>query len=137
MNRIAALRVVPAALALALSSAVPSCRNAPDPAFTQLAEARRLADDLRVQLAKTSDASDRAVMADTDEESVTFARDADKTASAIDSRSAALGARLQSLGYTPELRALQDFTDRFAAYRKVDHDLLELAVLRPRPPDGR
>lgn len=128
MNRIAALRVVPAAVALALCLATPGCRSAPDPAFTQLAEARRLADDLRVQLAKTSNASDRAVMADTDEESVAFAREADKAAVAIESESAALAARLQSLGYAPELHALQDFSDRFAAYRKLDHDVLDLAV---------
>jgi len=128
MNRIAALRVVPVAVALALGLAPPGCRSAPDPAFTQLAEARRLADDLRVQLAKASNASDRAVMADTDEESVAFAREADKATGAIESGSAALATRLQSLGYAPELHTLQDFTDRFAAYRKLDHDVLDLAV---------
>jgi hypothetical protein len=127
-KRIAALRTIPTVVALALGSAVPGCRGAPDPAFTQLAEARRLADDLRVQLAKTSNASDRAVMADTDEESVAFAREADKAAGAIESESAALSTRLQSLGYAPEQRALQDFTDHFGAYRKLDHDVLELAV---------
>jgi hypothetical protein len=128
MNRIAAFRVVPAVVALALSLAVPGCRNAPDPAFTQLAEARRLADDLRVQLAKTSNASDRAVMADTDEESVAFAREAEKAVGAIESESATLSTRLQSLGYAPEQRALQDFIERFGTYRKLDHDVLELAV---------
>jgi hypothetical protein len=128
MNRIAALRVVPVAVALALGLAPPGCRSAPDPAFTQLAEARRLADDLRVQLAKASNASDRAVMADTDEESVAFAREADKATGAIESGSAALATRLQSLGYAPEMHTLQDFTDRFAAYRKLDHDVLDLAV---------
>ena len=48
MNRTAAPRIVPTVVALALSLAALGCRNAPDPAFTQLAEARRLADDLRV-----------------------------------------------------------------------------------------
>ena len=128
MNRLAALRIVPTVAALALSAGSLGCRNAPDPAFMQLAEARRLTDDLRVQLAKASNASDRAVMADTDEESATFAREAEQAAGAIDGGSAALSARLQSLGYAPELRALQDFTDRFAAYRKLDHDVLDLAV---------
>jgi hypothetical protein len=128
MNRNAALRIVPTVAALALGLGALACRNAPDPAFTQLAEARHLADDLRVQLAKTSNASDRAVMADTDEESATFAREAEQAAGAIESGAAALSARLQSLGYAPELRALQDFTDRFSAYRKLDHDVLDLAV---------
>ena len=125
MNRI---RIAPPALVLAVCLVASGCRNAPDPAFTQLAEARSLADDLRVQLAKAADASDRAVMAETDEESVTFARQADQTAATIEARSATLFARLQSLAYAPELRALQDFTERFAAYRKLDHDLLDLAV---------
>ena len=128
MNRIAALRIIPTVVALALGLAVSGCRNAPDPAFTQLAEARRLADDLRVQLAKASNASDRAVMADTDEESVAFAREADKAVGTIESESTALSTRLQSLGYAPEQRALQDFTGHFTAYRKLDHDVLDLAV---------
>jgi hypothetical protein len=125
MNRI---RIVPTTVALALCLAASACRKAPDPPFTQLAEARRLADDLRLQLAKASDASDRAVMAETDEESMTYARQAEQAAGAIESRAATISARLQSLGYAPELRAVQEFTDRFAAYRKLDHDLLDLAV---------
>jgi hypothetical protein len=129
MTRIAARKIVASTVvALALSLAALGCRNVPDPAFTQLAEARSLTDDLRVQLAKASNASDRAVMADTDEESAAFARQADQAAGAIESRSAALSARLSSLGYAPEQRALLDFTDRFAAYRKLDHDVLDLAV---------
>lgn len=126
MNRISALRAPVVTLALTLGAL--GCRNAPDPAFTQLAEARHLADDLRVQLAKASNASDRAVMADTDEESVAFAREAEQATGAIESGSAALSARLQSLGYAPELHALQEFTDHFAAYRKLDHDVLDLAI---------
>lgn len=128
MKRIAAPRIVPVAVALTLCLSLAGCRNAPDPAFTQLTEARRLTDDLRVELVKTSNASDRAVMADTDEESAAFARQADQAAGALESLSAALLARLQNLGYTPELHALQDFTDHFAAYRKLDHDVLDLAV---------
>jgi hypothetical protein len=128
MNRIAALRIVSTGVALALSSVTSGCRNAPDPAFTQLAEARSLTDDLRVQLAKTSDASDRAVMADTDEESVAFAHQADQAATAIESKAAALSMRLQSLGYAPELHAFQDFVGHFGTYRQLDHDVLTLAV---------
>src|SRR4051812_19754102 len=118
MNRRAyALTIIPNVVALALSLAG-GCRNTPGPAFTQLAEARGLTDDLRVQLAKTSDASDRAVMADTDEESVAFARQADQAAATIENKAAALSARLQTLGYSAELRVFEDFTARFADYRK-------------------
>jgi hypothetical protein len=105
-----------------------SCHGGAAPAFTQLVEARGLADDLRVQLAKTSNASDRAVMADTDEESIAFARDAQKSAGAITLDAAALAARLQNLGYVAETQALDDFSGRFAEFRKVDRDVLDLAV---------
>ncbi len=128
MSRIASLRIAPTAVALALSLAVCGCRNVPELAFAQLSEARRLADDLSAHLAKVTDASDRAVMADTDEESVAFAREADQTAAAIESESVALSARLESLGYTAELRELRNFIDRFGAYRKLDHEVLGLAV---------
>jgi hypothetical protein len=128
MDRTAAFTIAVAAATLALSLAAAGCRKTPDPAFTQLAEARRLADDLRVQLAKTSDATDRAVMADTDEESVSFARAADQAEATIESSSATLSARVQGLGYAPERHALDEFTDRFGAYRKLERNLLALAV---------
>ena len=114
--------------AVVLSLVALSCHGGADPAFTQLAEARGLADELRVQLAKASDASDRAVMADTDEESIAFARDAEKATRAIETDTAALATRLQSLGYATDVRALQDFTGHFAEYRNLDRNVLELAV---------
>ena len=124
-TRTGAFLALTTATVLGLAGA--SCHGGSAPAFTQLAEARRLADDLRVELAKTSNASDQAVMADTDEESVAFARDADKSAGAIALDAAELAARLQSLGYAAETRALDDFNTRFAEYRKVDRDVLDLA----------
>src|SRR5579862_6325073 len=85
--------------ALALSFGAIACRGGAAPAYTQLVEARRLADDLRVELAKTSNASDRAVMADTDQESIAFAQEAEKATGAVALDAASLAARLQSLGY--------------------------------------
>jgi hypothetical protein len=112
----------------ALSLAVLGCHGGGTPAFTQLAEARGLTDDLRVELAKASNASDRAVMADTDEESVAFAREAEKASGAIELGAASLAAHLQNLGYPAETRTLEDFTGHFAEYRKVDREVLDLAV---------
>ncbi len=114
--------------ALALGLAALGCHGMGDPALTQLAEARRLAGELRVQLAKASDASDRAVMADTDDASIAFAREAERSTAAIDTDVQALSARVQSLGRPEEIRALQDFKERFDAYRQVDRDVLDLAV---------
>jgi hypothetical protein len=114
--------------ALALSFGAIACRGGAAPAYTQLAEARRLADDLRVELAKTSNASDRAVMADTDQESIAFAQEAEKATGAVALDAASLGARLQSLAYPAEGRALDDFNGHFAEYRQVDREVLDLAV---------
>ena len=111
-----------------LSLAAVACHGGAAPPLTQLAEARRLADDLRVDLAKASNASDRAVMADTDEESVAFAHEAEKASGAIELGAAALAAHLQNLGYPAESRTLEEFNGHFAEYRKVDRDVLDLAV---------
>jgi hypothetical protein len=117
-----------AAAAVVLNLAAVGCHGGAAPAFTQLAEARRLADDLQIELTKASNASDRAVMADTDEESITYAREADRAASIVEIDTAALGTRLANLGYAAERGVLQDFAARFAEYRQVDRDVLGLAV---------
>jgi hypothetical protein len=107
---------------------VGGCRNVPDPAFTQLLEARRLAADLHVQFIKASNASDRAVLADTDEASVEFAKQAEATIQSVRTGVAELGATLQRLGYNDEWRLLDEFSKRFDDYAKVDKDVLALAV---------
>jgi hypothetical protein len=105
-----------------------SCRGVPDAAFTDLTEARRLAADMRLQLNKASDASNRAVMADTDDASVAFAREADQTKGALNADATALEPRLKGLGYGPEIKLLEDFKTRYVDYEKLDHTILEFAV---------
>ncbi|HVU50288.1 MAG TPA: hypothetical protein VHL80_06360 [Polyangia bacterium] len=114
------------AAALALLAA--GCRNVPDPAFTQLLEARRLAADLHVQFIKASNASDRAVLADTDEASVEFAKQAQAATQSVRTGIAELGSTLQRLGYADESSLLDEFSRRFDDYAKVDKDVLALAV---------
>jgi hypothetical protein len=113
------------AAALALAGA---CRGAPDPAFTQLLEARRLAADLHVQFIKASNASDRAVLADTDEASVEFAKQAQAATQSVRNGVAELGSVLHHLGYADESGLLDEFAKRFDDYAKVDKDVLGLAV---------
>lgn len=96
--------------------------------LTDIAEARRLAADLRVQFNKASNASDRAVMADTDEESIAFARQADQMKKLVAADSAALAPVLQRLGYAEEIKALNSFGASYAEYEKLDGPILELAV---------
>jgi hypothetical protein len=124
MKRFAGARLA-SVVALVL---VGGCRNVPDPAFTQLLEARRLAADLHVQFIKASNASDRAVLADTDQASVEFAKQAETATQSVRTGVAELGTALQRLGYNDEWRLLDEFSKRFDDYAKVDKDVLSLAV---------
>jgi hypothetical protein len=111
-----------------LTATAIGCVNAPETALERLVESRRLAADLLVQLTKAADASNRAVMADTDEASVAFAREAEQATQAVEKDADALGPVLSGLGYSNETRALQEFNSRFADYRALDRNILELAV---------
>jgi hypothetical protein len=97
-------------------------------AIEQLSEARRLSADLLVQFTKASDAGNRAVMADTDEGSVAFVREAELGQQAIQKDTDALKRILQGLGYVEEARLLDEFSSRFAEYRALDRTILGLAV---------
>jgi hypothetical protein len=108
--------------------ALTSCRGGPSAAFTELAEARRLATDLRVQFSKSADASNRAVMADTDEASVAYAREASQATQTVQSDIAALAPQLRDLGYPTEVRLLEEFAKHFAEYLALDGSILDLAV---------
>ena len=94
----------------------------------QASEARRLSAELLVQFTKSADAANRAVMADTDEASVAFAREAEQATQAVQKDAAALGPVLQGLGYSNETRLLNDFVGRFVEYRVLDRRILDLAV---------
>ena len=104
------------------------CQGGSSGAFTDLTEARKLAADLRVQFNRASDASNRAVMADTDEASLAFAKEAVGIKTAIQSDIAELTPRLRRLDYSVEIHLLEEFETQWAEYEKVDHDVLELAV---------
>lgn len=119
------IRVV---LVAGLAFALAGCRGDPGAAFTELTEARRLTADLHVQLTKADDASNRAVMADTDEESLALSREAEHTIQTVQSDVAALEPHLRSLGFPNEVRFLDDFSKHFADYMKLDRVILELAV---------
>jgi hypothetical protein len=103
-------------------------RGLPEPALAQLVEAQSLAADLRVAFAKAGVASDRAVMAETDEASIAFAEEAKKSTQSVEDDAKALAALLNGLGYQPETRALENFTKQLVEYRNVDREVLQLAV---------
>src|SRR5262245_53486642 len=68
------------ALVLVVAGSFAGCSSS---ALEQLTEARRISADLLVQFTTAADRSNRAVMADTDETSVAFAREAEQAASSV------------------------------------------------------
>lgn len=108
--------------------ATAACLNSPRAALTQLMESRRLGSELLVQFSKATDASDRAVMADTDDASTAFAQEAKRATETTQIKAESLRPILNDLGFTEEARLLDDFNNRFADYRKVDGEILSLAV---------
>jgi hypothetical protein len=116
-------------IALIGAAGVAGCRTTPlNTSLQRLLDAGKLAADLEIQFTKTGDAANRAVMADTDETSVAFAREAEQATQAVEKDSAALRPLLTALEYSNELRLLDEFDQRFAEYRKLDRSVLDLAV---------
>lgn len=111
--------IAPAALAV-------SCRG-PATVMAERAEANRLAADLRVQFNKAADASNRAVMADTDEASVAFAQEARQLSAAVDHELVALSSLLKGLAEN-EVPQVEKFDKQFSDYKKVDSEILSLAI---------
>jgi hypothetical protein len=96
--------------------------------LTEQIDAMRLASDLRVQFTKAADAGNRAVMADTDAASEAAAREAQQATEAAKQDVERLQPILKSLGYSNELRSLDRFIGRFDEFRKLDAEILPLAV---------
>jgi hypothetical protein len=90
--------------------------------------ARELAAHLTVQFTMASDAANRAVMADTDETSIEFAKESREAAAAVQKDIDQLHPALKELDYADEDKLLTDFATSFAEYRRVDDNVLNLAV---------
>src|SRR5580765_3547380 len=99
------------------------CASSPETALEHLLESRRLTADLVVQFTKATDASNRAVMADTDEASVSFAREAEQATQAVEKDGSELTPVLSGLGYSNETGLLEEFKSRFAEYRALDKNI--------------
>lgn len=97
-------------------------------AFKQTTEAQRLSGDLQAQLSKAGDASNRAVMAQTDDVAEALAREAEQAILAVESGSEALAPVLRRLGFAEELQMLDRFNQQFREYRELDRTILSLAV---------
>ena len=113
---------------LLLLGTVSGCGEDTNVVLERLSEARQLTSDLQVQFTRAADAANRAVMADTDEASVTFAKEAGQATASIQKDIETLNPLLATLGYADETRLLKEFSDRFAEYQALDRRILDLAV---------
>ena len=104
------------------------CGNGSRLVLTEQVEARRLASSVRVQFTKAADASNRAVMAVTDEASGAAATEAEQAKQAVERDVEALQRILQTLAYRDDIQHLDKFKGCFVAYRLLDADILPLAV---------
>jgi hypothetical protein len=100
----------------------------PEMVLTQVVEVRALSADLLVQLNKATGASDRAVLADTDDASKAAAAEAKEARYAIKQGATALAPLLERLGYADEHHLLDEFNSRFSTYEALDDTILTLAV---------
>jgi hypothetical protein len=98
------------------------------PALTQLLEARRLASDLRVEFSRAAEASNRAVMSETDDQSAAAAGEARRARQAVERDAEALQQILQASIYSADKPFLDAFNRRYAEYRRIDDEILPLAV---------
>ena len=98
------------------------------PAMVRHMEARRIAAELRVHFTKATDAANKAVMADTDEMSAAFAREAELETHAVEADVETLSPLVNGLRYEEEGQLLQAFATSFAEYRELDRRILQLAV---------
>jgi hypothetical protein len=104
-----------------------SCAGTPG-VLTQLVEARRLASELRVQLAKAAETGNRAVMASAEDSGSAAANESRQATEAIAQDLTSLRTALDALDYKKELRLLEAFASSFHEYRLIDDELLPLAV---------
>ena len=115
-------------IALMMLSLGPTIGCDVNTALDRVSQARHLSADLLVQFTKAADAANRAVMADTDEASVAFAREAEQAKGKLQTDIDTLRPLLAGLNYADEGRLLQEFVNRFAEYRELDRRILDLAV---------
>ena len=105
-----------------------ACANGANAVLTQQAEAHRVSSDLRVQFTRAADASNRAVMADTDEASSAAAHEAEQATQSVQRDIDTLRKILDDLGDRTEAAQLDAFKARFDEYRTLDATILPLAV---------
>jgi hypothetical protein len=115
-----------ASTVLLIAMAVSACDV--NHALKEVLESKHLSDDLLIQFTKAADASNLAVMADTDEASSAFSKEASERTAAVQKDVDALKPMLENLRYAEELRLLDEFRSRFREYATIDRTIRDLAA---------
>lgn len=115
-------------LGITLLTVAGSACSGGQPLLLRLVEARRLASDLHISFTKASEASSRAVLADTDDVSAAAAKEATDATAAAARTLGELESALTSLGYGAETDLLHAFRGRFDEFQTLDSEILALAV---------
>ena len=102
--------------------------GSPQPVLLRLMEARRLAAELQSDFTRANEASERAVLADTDDVSASAARDAAALTASAATRLGELESVVKGLGYSTELERIAAFKGRFDEFQTLDREILALAV---------
>jgi hypothetical protein len=97
-------------------------------ALQHQSEARHVVADLHVQFAKATDASNRAVMATSDQGAQAAAQESEHAKAAVRTEALALKALLAELNYSDEARDLKAFEVKFAEYEALDRQILDLVA---------
>ena len=113
---------------VAVAAAISAACSSGQAVLTQQVEAERLAAALHVDVAKGNEATNRAVLADTDEASADAAREASASMKSAAESLARLSPLLTSLGYAAERQTADDFTTRFAELQTLDAEILPLST---------
>jgi hypothetical protein len=108
-------------------AAAPACATS-TAHLTRLMDARRLASELQVQFTKASDAANRAVMANSSEAASSAVGEAKRARQVVEHHAIALRTMLESLRYEDDIRYLDGFKSRFEEYKRLDDEILSLAV---------
>jgi hypothetical protein len=93
-----------------------------------MSEAQRLARDLYVHFTQGVDATNLAVMVETDTASAAFARDARQQMDVVQNDARALRPILNGLIFSNEIHLLDQFEKAFTNYRALDRAILHLSV---------
>jgi len=119
-----------AALSVAVWALVMLCGgcNPGASSFERSSLARQHVASLQSEFLEGVAASDRAVMAETDELSTQFARDANRARDATKKAAEELSGTLRELDFAEEQKLLEEFRAEFAAYEVLDRSILALAV---------